>query len=283
MNQRFAILGHPVAHSLSPAMHAAAFRALGLDATYEARDVAPGALSDALRALLAEGFRGANITIPHKETVLALLDDVEPVARAIGAVNTLILEGTHLRGTNTDARGLARALEEASVGLAGTRAVVLGTGGAARAAVFAMIEAHAAHVTVLGRSAAKAQALVRSMTTHAANTTLGFGTLEESAVTAFENADLVVQATSATLERSGEAVVFACSLPFDALPETAVVTDVVYRPRRTTVLAAAEARGLRTVDGLGMLLHQGAEAFERWTGKKAPLSTMRDALESALG
>ena len=282
MTKRFAVLGHPVAHSLSPAMHTAAFRAAGLDATYEAIDVAPGSLSDALRDLVRDGFSGASVTVPHKETVLALLDHVEPSAKAIGAVNTLLIDGEKIVGTNTDARGFARSLEEAGVGIAGCRAVVLGAGGAARAVVYALAESHAGHVTVLARQSPKAQSLVRALKPHTNATVLDHGSFEDNSVTAFENADLVFQATSATMERSGDAIVFACSLPLDALPETAVVMDIVYRPRITTVLEAAKTRGLRVVDGLGMLLHQGTEAFERWTGKPAPTQEMRRALESAL-
>ncbi|MCA9601163.1 MAG: shikimate dehydrogenase (NADP+), partial [Myxococcales bacterium] len=131
MTDRYGIVGHPVAHSLSPAMHNAAFRALGIEASYEVIDLEPEGFEEGFRALAERGFRGVNVTVPHKESVLSLVDELDPVAKAIGAVNTITFEPLGIAGTNTDADGLARSLEEASVSLAGSKVVVLGAGGAA--------------------------------------------------------------------------------------------------------------------------------------------------------
>lgn len=270
MSLAFAVLGWPVAHSRSPRMHQAAFHALGLEASYVPLPVPPGALADAMEEVRAN-LDGANVTVPHKSAVMPFLDEVEPVARAIGAVNTLVRAGDRWVGTNTDAAGLLRALQEAQAPVRDARAVVLGAGGAARAAVYALLEA-GAEVTVAARRLEAARALTDAL----GGRPLPLGRVEQ----AFRGADLVVQATSATL--GDEAQAFADALPLAALPDHATVMDLVYTPRETTVLRAAQARGLRTVDGTGMLVHQGALAFTRWTGRPAPVEAMRAALLRSL-
>ncbi len=270
MTLAFAILGWPVAHSRSPLMHRAAFRALGLDARYVPRPVPPGTLAQAVDEVRAN-FDGANVTVPHKSAVMSLLDEVEPVARAIGAVNTLVRTGKRWVGTNTDAAGLLRSLEEAEIAVPGMRAVVLGAGGAARASVYALTRA-GAEVVVAARRAAAARALTGDL----GGRPLSLAEVEGP----FRDADLVVQATSAPL--GDDARAFAEALPLAALPNHATVVDLVYAPRETTVLRAAKARGLRTIDGTGMLLHQGALAFTRWTGQPAPIEAMRAALLASL-
>jgi shikimate dehydrogenase len=264
-------------------MHNAAFRALGLDATYETRETRPEDLAAAISGMRtatgSERIAGANVTLPHKSAVMALLDRVEPDARAIGAVNTLFHDGAQLCGTNTDAAGLARALEEAGVALAQRRVLVLGAGGAARASVVGLARAGAAQVTISARRGAEASALAAELTAHLPGCTLAATDMQPSALEpAFAACDLLVQATSATLDDNPHADTFTRALPLAALPAHAVVTDLVYKPLETRVLAAARARGLRTVDGLGMLLHQGALAFEHWTGRRAPIDVMRRAL-----
>ena len=277
--QVYAILGYPVGHSRSPAMHNRAFSELGLDAVYVPFEVHPSQLAAAISGLRALNIAGANITLPHKTAVMALLDRVEPRAQAIGAVNTLFWEGDLLCGDNTDAPGLAHSLEEAGVELANTAATIVGAGGAARAAVVGLAQAGAAKITVSARRLDAASALIQSLQnplqqTRCTLTTCDMGDLSS----AFKHTDILVQATSATLGESDAAHTFAASLPLAALPPHATVTDLVYKPLETTVLAAAKARGLKTVDGLGMLLHQGALAFERWTNCKAPIAAMRAAL-----
>lgn len=279
MTRVYGLLGWPVAHSRSPAMLNAAFSATGFDGTYVRFPVEPHDLADAVRGLRALGVAGANITVPHKSAVLALLDSVDDEARGIGAVNTIVRlahapgrEGALLHGANTDVGGLVRALEEAGAVLSGSRALVLGAGGAARAAVYGLARA-GAHVTVAARRAEAARSLcgdVLALSDAAA--------LRE----ALARADLVVQATSATMHAGDDraARAFVDALPLDALRPGALVTDLVYAPRDTALLVAARTHGARTLDGTAMLLHQGALAFELWTGLRAPLDVMRAALDA---
>ena len=278
MTRTFGILGWPVAHSRSPAMHEAAFTALGMDAVYARFPVPPDQLAEAVRGLAARGVEGANVTVPHKQRVMGLLDEVEASARAIGAVNTLVRDAERWIGANTDAPGFVRSVVEAGFEPAGRTVVVVGAGGAARAVVMGLAEAGASSVTVAARRLEQAEALIADLRVAAGEAELGAVSLGELP-SPLARADLLVQATSATLYGGEAAETFARSLPLQALPEHAVVTDLVYTPRTTTVMAAAEARGLRTIDGLGMLLYQGVLSFERWTGSSAPVAAMRAALE----
>jgi len=274
----YGIFGWPVAHSRSPAMHNAAFAALGLDAVYVPLAVQPERLGRAVEAVRALGIAGFNVTLPHKTEVIALLDELTPAARAVAAVNTVIRREALLVGDNTDAVGLARSLLEAGVALQGASAVVLGAGGAARAAVFGLASAGAVRITVAARNRPAAAALVAELAPHAPGATLTACALDAELTSALTGCSLLIQATSATLGASESADAFAASLPLDALPPSATVCDLVYKPLRTAVRARADALGLRTVAGIGMLLHQGALAFERWTGQSAPIEVMRQAL-----
>lgn len=273
---RLGIFGWPVAHSKSPQMHEAAARALGLSLRYERFAVEPGALADAVREKHAAQIDGYNLTVPHKQAIMTLLDEVAPTARAIGAVNTVVREGDRYVGHNTDAPGLVRSLREAGVIVKGARVVVLGAGGAARAGVVGLADAGAAELTVLSRRPEQAAALVASLLGRVP-CPVGAAPLGDASVY-FATATLLVQATSATLQSNPGATDFAASLPLDTLPDEAAVIDMVYEPLKTAVLERAEARGLMVVDGLGMLLHQGAIAFEMWTGFEPPLDVMRAAL-----
>jgi len=270
------IFGWPVAHSKSPQMHEAAARALGIALRYERFEVEPTGLAEAVQQKHRAGIDGYNLTVPHKQAIMALIDDVAPDARAIGAVNTVVRTDLGYVGHNTDAAGLVRSLEEASVRVQEARVVVVGAGGAARAGVVGLADAGAAEVTVLSRRSEQAEALVASLSGRG-SCRLNASPLSE-AKGHFERASLFVQATSATLGSNAGAAEFAASLPIDSLPLDAAVVDMVYQPLRTTVLERAERRGLTTVDGLGMLLHQGAIAFEMWTGLQPPIDVMRAAL-----
>jgi shikimate dehydrogenase len=275
----YGIFGFPIAHSRSPAMQNRAFETLGIDARYLPFLVAPEHLADAVRGVRALGIRGLNITLPHKTAIMPWLDSIDPVAREVGAVNTVIRDGDQLRGTNTDAEGLTRALLEAGAKLAGTRATVLGAGGAARASIVGLARAGASKIHVVARQRERAEALVSDLRTSLDGPILDACDLAStSLVSVFAETDLLVQATSATLDGTPAAQSFTNGLPLGALPATALVTDLVYKPLQTSLLRAAEARGLLTLDGLGMLLHQGALAFELWTGRPAPLVPMRAAL-----
>ena len=245
-------------------MHRAAYAALGIDAVYLAFDVPPDRLRDAVRGAHALGARQLSVSLPHKEAVIPLLDDVDETARRIGAVNTIVRDGDRFVGHNTDWLGAVQALERER-GLAGARAVVLGAGGAARGVVFGLLQ-RGAHVTVLNRTPARAATLARELGAH------GSGDLGAIGKARF---DVLVNTTSAGL-RSDESPVPAAAIPADAL-----VMDAVYEPERTRLLRDAEARGARTIGGKWMLVLQAAEQLRLWTGREAPVDVMAAAFDRA--
>ena len=266
--RRFAVIGDPVAHSLSPALHSAAYRALGLPHVYDAVRVTAAELPGAVRQLRDGIFDGLNVTVPHKQAVLGLADTVDASARDVGAANTLAVEGGRVVAYNTDAPALARELSA----LAGERdwtrgrALVLGSGGAARAAVRALEhDLGCGDVVVRCRSSAPPGRTVQPWRPDAQS--------EARTLT-------VVQATSAGMHGADPGDTAAGAVDWAALPAGAVALDVVYFPRDTPFLRAARARGLRAAGGLGMLARQGALAFEIWLGIPAPLEVMRAALEA---
>jgi shikimate dehydrogenase len=269
---RLLLLGWPVGHSRSPAMHRAALSAHHLDGTYELLPAPPEDLEEAVDVLRRDpDVAGFNVTVPHKQAMVALVDHVEPLARRIGAVNTVVRQGSLLVGANTDAEGFIRALREAG-GDPTKPALVLGAGGAARAVVAALANAGATRIDIAARRREQAQALVDELV-DGDGRALDIGNL----AVAFGGAGTIVQATSATMDPE-VAESFADALPWDALQPGTACMDLVYEPLETTFLAKARAHGGNPIDGLGMLLHQGALAFERWTGRRAPLEVMRDAL-----
>lgn len=273
------VLGWPVGHSRSPAIHTAALASTGIDAVYVAFPVPPEQLPAAVGGLRALGALGANVTLPHKERVMELLDELEPAARAIGAVNTIVRDGDRLIGTNTDGAGLARSLGEAGVRLDGARVLVVGAGGAGRASVFGLAQAGAAEIAVAARRLEQAERLVAELAASTRVPLRAVDLRDEALREVAGRTDLLVQATSATLGDSAYGASFAAVLPLSSLPESAVVVDLVYVPRETAVMKAAAARGLRTVDGLGMLVWQAALAFQRWTGIAPPIDVLRRAAE----
>jgi shikimate dehydrogenase len=247
------VLGFPVRHSRSPAMMNAAFAALGLDWRYLALPLPPRRFAEAVRALAGSGYRAANVTIPHKLAALEVADEVSDAARAIGAVNTLTLrEDGHIAGDNTDAGGLLDALGEP----APATALVLGAGGAARAAVHGLL-GRGLDVALCNRTLDRAEALVG----HFGGRVTAHGAAGRQALLA--DCDLLVNTTS--LGMVGQPPL---EIDLSPLPERAVVYDVVYVPLETDLLKQAKARGLRTVDGLGMLLHQAVEGFAHWFGQR---------------
>jgi shikimate dehydrogenase len=267
--QRLGVLGWPVAHSRSPAMHNAALKALGMDDwRYQRLPVPPQLFDETAGALADAGFRGANVTIPHKHAALALATQASATARAIGAANTLTFapDGA-IDAENTDAPGLIEAL---GVSPQGMSALVLGAGGSARAAAWALCEAGASEVSVWNRTRERAQTLADD--------------LGVRAIARAEPADLLVNCTSVGLkggaiERSAtEAEALnQLGLTFDQVGKYSYVVDLVYRSGSTQLLAAARAHGARTVDGLEILVAQGALSFEIWTGITAPRAVMLDA------
>ena len=259
---RLGVCGWPVAHSRSPAMHNAALRALGLqDWRYQLLPVPPDAFAVTVRALERAGFRGINVTIPHTEAALALADEATATARAVGAANTLTLSDGRVAADNTDVAGLLHAIPERHAPR-GRRVLVLGAGGAGRAAVHAAVTAGAADVMVWNRTPERAQRLCAE--------------LGGRAVRAPEPADLVVQCTSVGL-RSGDEPFKHLPLDADSLAAGSCVVDMVYSAGGTAFLTAARAAGADVVDGLEVLVGQGAAALERWTGRPAPIDVMRQA------
>lgn len=247
-------------------MHNAALSALGIDARYEAWDVPPEGLGEAVAALRRPELVGANVTVPHKRAVMSWLDGVTDVARQVGAVNTVIADGGRLLGDNTDGEGFLRGLRELPVAVAGARCVVLGAGGAARAVAHALLRA-GAEVALHNRTRARAVALAAELGSVGRVAVLSDATLVESVAAA----ELLVQATPVGMEGVAGG---ASPLPPGVLPRAGAVVDLVYRPAETPLLAAARAAGLRAQNGLPMLVHQGALAFERWFGVAPPLAIM---------
>ncbi len=264
------LLGDPVAHSLSPAMHNAAFRALGLPAQYRAERVDAVALPRMATRLRAAPYLGANVTIPHKEAVAALVDSWSDEAAAIGAVNTLVREDGALRGYNTDASGLLAALET-TLGLVpyGMRILLLGAGGAARAAAVALLAHAPAGLTVYNRDAGRAERLAAGMRDRYGGRVRAVAA--EGARAEAAEADLIVNATSAGLD--------GVSIPLDRLRPRpgAALFDMVYAPTPTPLMRALAAEGTTVADGLEMLVQQAAAAFALWTGRAAPVAVMRRA------
>jgi shikimate dehydrogenase len=264
--RRLGVLGWPVAHSRSPAIQNAALAELGLrDWHYQRLPVPPGLFDETTRSLGGAGFAGANVTIPHKEAALALADEATERARRIGAANTLTFAADGaISAENTDAPGLLAAL---AIDVRGLRAQVLGAGGSARAAVWALLDAGAAEVLVWNRTQERAQRLAADL-----------GALP---VDSPQKADLLVNCTAVGLyvERSSaeDGDLNQLGLRGDQIGEYSYVADLVYRPGSTPLLAAAAARGARTIDGLEILVRQGALSLELWTGREPPLEVMRRA------
>jgi shikimate dehydrogenase len=272
------VIGWPVEHSLSPAMHNAAFAALGMDWIYAPLPVYPDHVGEAVRGLRALGFAGANVTVPHKEAVLAHLDEVSHAAQVIGAVNTIVVRGGSLYGDNTDATGFIASLRDAGFDPAGTYCAVLGAGGAARAVVHALADSGTLQICVYNRSVHRAWNVCQNIAKF--HTNVRFEPAPLSDVSAIgKDTDLLVNATSLGMWPHTETSPWPHGLP---IPGHLTVCDLVYNPQETHFLSQAQAVGAETVGGLGMLVHQGAAAFEMWTGRPAPVATMREACLEAL-
>jgi shikimate dehydrogenase len=269
---RLGVCGWPVAHSRSPQMHRAALHAVGLvDWHYLRLPLPPELFAETVAALPAAGFRGVNVTIPHKQAALALADEASDAAREIGAANTLTFENGRIRADNTDAPGFLDALPE-DVLLRGARALVLGAGGSARAVVWALRRAGAAEVLIWNRTPARAEALARE---------IGDPVRAVPGAQTLAVPEIVVNCTSVGL--AGEAAPFkALPLRADDLGAGSLVVDLVYRDGGTRFLEAARTRGADVVDGLEILVAQGAASFERWTGKVAPRTLMREAAANSI-
>lgn len=271
-----AILGDPVEHSRSPAMHNAAFAALGLDYVYVALRVDEADLRRAITGVRALGISGLNVTVPHKEKILPLLDRLTPRARAIGAVNTVTWKGSDLCGDNTDAEGFLMAVRKMGFRPRGRSAIVLGAGGSARAVVWALARSGVRSLRVLNRTPEKARSL-RPLVHGQGGIQFSIGSLEAASdAKVVGGADLVVNCTSLGLDGRSHP-------PFrvDATPAHCMIYDLVYGPNSTSLVRTAAAVGRRAEDGRGMLLHQAGLAFRLWTGRRPPLEVMAAALGSS--
>jgi shikimate dehydrogenase len=260
-------------------MHNAAFQELNMDWCYLPLKVKPSQVQAALSGLAALDLRGANVTIPHKEQVIEFLDEISPAAQALGAVNTIVVEGERLRGDNTDWLGFLRALEEGGERYPSARALVLGAGGAARAVVYALAQ-EGWEVAILNRTPERAEALAEALSHASPGASLSAGPLKRmKLVRELAASQLLVNATSVGMRPQED----ECPVPEDlAIPAGVAVYDLVYNPEETLLLKRAKEAGAKAIGGLGMLLHQGAEAFRLWTGREAPLAVMRQALREGL-
>lgn len=267
------VFGDPVDENPTIAMHEAAFKAMGLNWRYQNFRVKPEQLPAAMQGMRAMNFKGINLTIPHKVAVLEHLDRITPEAALMGAVNTVVRQGDELIGTNTDGKGFLLSLKQAGIDPEGKRVVFLGAGGAARAMSVEMALAGAAHITIANRTTHRGDDLAKLLnerTTTPAEFTWWLGDYSVPAGT-----DILVNATSVGLHPN---IDDKPGVNMDSIGAGMLVCDVIPNPPRTQFLIEATTRGAKTLDGLGMLVYQGALAFTIWTGEDAPIEAMRQAL-----
>jgi shikimate dehydrogenase len=256
---RAAVLGHPVAHSKSPLIHNHWIKKYGLEGTYEALDVEPGNFVQQIRFLAAQGYKGFSLTLPHKTAALAVCDEFDDIARAVGAVNTVTVRDGRLCGANTDVFGFLENIRTAQAGFdfkAGP-AVVLGAGGAARAVIHGLLQEGVPEVRLLNRTRANAETLKSQSTDPAKISVIDWAQRGK----ALAGAALLANTTALGMTGQEE-----LRLDLDFLPATALVNDIVYAPLYTDLLRSAQARGNPVVTGIGMLLHQARPAFKSWFG-----------------
>ncbi|MBY8996992.1 MAG: shikimate dehydrogenase [Candidatus Thorarchaeota archaeon] len=278
--KQLVLVGYPLGHSLSPVMHNAALNEMGLDSSYR-YDIQPTRaheLQTCVQSIREGSLEGANVTTPYKTDIMNYLEEVSEEATAVGSVNTLYRSEDRVAGCNTDVSGFLESLKEYGVSLKGRHATILGAGGAARAIGYALVNDEVAGLNVLNRSLARAEELVRNLNTQ--------GTCDvhvgptNTAEFDFNETDLLVNCTP--IGMVGHSVT-ETPLGSKNLHSDMVVVDLVYNPRRTKLLQEAERVGCLIIDGIGMLVHQGAEALELWVGKKPPIEVMRSAVIQALG
>ena len=268
--QLVGLIGWPVSHSQSPQMHNAAFAHLGLNWVYVPMPVHPDPISveNALKGLRALGFKGVNVTVPHKEAVLPFMDELSPSAKAIGAVNTLcFLDSGKVRGENTDAPGFIADLVDHGVDVVKAKALVLGAGGSARAVVYGLLQAGCMHVTLVNRTLDKAQKLQQDMQALFPEAHINVGSIDQAA-------SLIVNCTSLGMGDKVDQMPWPAEVSF--LPHQ-VIYDLIYNPNPTRLLQKATSDGATAISGRGMLVHQGALSFTLWTGKSAPFLVMKGA------
>jgi shikimate dehydrogenase len=275
-SQLVGVFGQPVAENPTIVMQEAGFKAAGLNLRYLNLEVAPKDLAVAMKGLRAMNFRGINLTIPHKVAVLKHLDDIAADAKLIGAVNTVVRKDDKLIGENTDGKGFLKSLrDDAKINPKGKKVVILGAGGAARAIAVELALAGAAHITIVNRSAERAKPLVALL--NKKTKAKAVFVLWSKPYVIPVNTDVVVNATSIGLYPK---VKEKPKIDYDSIVSTMTVCDVIPNPPYTPFLQEAKKRGAKTLDGLGMLVYQGAIGFKLWTGKNAPVAVMKKALEA---
>lgn len=268
-----ALIGCPVEHSLSPAMHNAAFQHLGLDYIYVAFNVPPERLGDAVLGIKGLGIYGVNVTMPHKINVIKYLDELDEGARLAGSVNTILNRGEKLVGYTTDGLGALRALRHAGIDPAGRKVVILGAGGASRSICFALAN-HVRELIILNRTLERAVKLADELRRVFSFVDVRAGLLSDNVLEGvLKDTDILINATSVGMKPN----INETPVKRELLHGNLTVFDIVYEPLETRLLKEAKSVGARTVDGLWMLVYQGALSFEIWTGAKAPVEVMREA------
>lgn len=270
------VMGDPIGHSKSPAMHNIALEASGIPGMYVPLHVKPEQLAEAVAGTKALGFSGFNVTIPHKVEMLKLMDELDESAVCCGAVNTVVIQDGKLKGYNTDGIGYVRSLkEELNSELSGKHITILGAGGAARGVVYALLREQPASVTVINRTVDKAEQLATEFSQDTLQVQSGsYDTLDK----VLAQTDILINTTSIGMSPNSDET----PLEQSRIPEGIIVSDLIYNPLETRFLREAKSRGCTVVGGLGMFVYQGAYAYEYWTGQPAPVSVMRSALLEAM-
>jgi shikimate dehydrogenase len=279
--KRFGVIGHPIAHSLSPLLHNTAFSLLGLDCSYEAFDIEPSSLGAGIREFKGLGFLGLNVTIPHKEAIVEFVDEQSDESKAAGAVNTVIFDGDRIRGDNTDVYGVAASLENYRSQIQQQMAVVIGAGGSARAIVYALCDRFApAEIVIANRSEERAKELIADLKPHAKQTSLRSISLPSAKLDGVvEQATAVINATSVGMYPAVNESPIGDQARFH---QGQIVMDLIYTPLETRFLNQASRCGARTISGLEMFLHQGARSFEIWLGRQMPVEQLRPVILNEL-
>ncbi|MGI9533880.1 MAG: shikimate dehydrogenase [Thermodesulfobacteriota bacterium] len=273
----YGIFGHPIEHSLSPVMQNNAFSERDLDSVYVAFDVPPPSLSEAVSAIRALGISGINVTVPHKESIMAHLDEISTDAMLVGAVNTISNIEGRLIGFNTDVGGFLRALkDDLDFTPEGKKVFLMGAGGAARAVIVGLGRNYVSEIVITNRTLSKAEDLAKEFGDQFPKVEIKAVMLsdEERIKKYIGGSDILINASSAGMNGDNP-----LELPLYLLPKSAVIYDLVYQPKETPLIKDAKKAGIKAVSGHSMLLFQGAEAFEIWTGLVAPVKTMKKALE----
>ncbi len=268
------IIGYPLTYTLSPLMHNRAFKVCGLNYKYLAFVVEKGHLKSAIDGIRALNIKGVNVTMPHKEAVIPLLDGMSKEAKVIGAVNVINNEDGRLIGYNTDAEGFMSSLKEEGFNPAGKQAIIIGTGGGAKAVAVALAQAGVKSIAVVGGSIEKSQAIKDRIIDITRNILVKPLTFESNLADIFQIGDLIVNATPVGMAESGGLL----PVPLELIKKRHFIYDLVYIPQETVLIKEARRKGARAVNGIGMLVHQAALAFEIWTGTSAPVEEMRQAL-----